>query len=56
MPVAEFKVESEAEYEEAVEALEELWDAPQDTPEQKAREVLLELIHEYEETGYSLQA
>lgn len=45
------KIKSEAEYEKAVEALERLWDAKEGTPEHQAKEVLVELVHEYEESG-----
>lgn len=42
------KITSEQQYEAAVAKIEELWEAPEGTPEFQALQHLIDLVHEYE--------
>lgn len=42
------KITSEEQYEAAVAKIEELWEAPEGTPEFQALQNLMDLVHEYE--------
>jgi len=43
------RIETEKDYEEYIEKIEELWDAAEGTPEAEARDFLVRAIEEYEE-------
>lgn len=43
-------IRTEEEYEKAVEKVEKLWGAKEGTPDHVAKTLLVELIHEYEES------
>lgn len=45
------KIETEEQYEKAVEKIEALWDSKDGTPEHQALMALIDLVHEYEGTA-----
>lgn len=47
-PQAFNRIETEEEYELAIEKIESLWDAVDGTPEAEARDVLVQFVEEYE--------
>lgn len=50
------KIETEEQYEKAIEKIEALWDSKDGTPEHQALVLLLDLVHEYEGTAGELMA
>lgn len=47
--IREARIETETDYEETIEKIEQLWDAEDGTPEAEARSHLVKLVEEYEE-------
>lgn len=50
MSATVMKITTEAQYEAAVAKIEELWESPEGTPESEAKQQLLDLVHEYEDS------
>lgn len=49
-------IENEKQYEEALERIEEIFDAPENSPEGKEGELLILLIEDYENKNYPIEA